>query len=866
MKTNKSREQVRSSESDHAEQFERLRDIQTLEERTNTIVNSIMGQVSSMNEWKAEIISAIYQQNTQVKNYAQMDLLSSRISEQAEHQWARIQSEKLVERLKFQEMFDRKSRISAAHRQTCEWIYAPPNPEQATWNSFVDWLEGENSLYWITGKPGSGKSTIMKYLYDNPRTMRHAYIWSQKAVVIKAGFFFWNSGTEMQMSNIGLMQTLLYQCLKAWPVTLSKVFPDRWRRCELFGDDLQPWTWEELSTALFAFCKTAADRYNILLFLDGLDEFQGSHQELIDLVRQLSNFPRVKVCASSRPWLVFEDAFKTGPNLMLQDLTIPDILNFVKDKLSSNHQFTELKVREPEYASNLELEIAKKSSGVFLWVHLVVESLLDGLTNSDRIIDLKRRLEMIPPDLDGFYDRILNSSDNFYFEHTSQLFRIFRKSQGSLNLLDFSFADEENPNASLEAPIKALPFKEKVYRCNATRRRINSRTKGLLDIPSLEHQKAEENHLQVPKGAQGSRSRSPSIQSGRGAMDPYENYSASELAWLKVEYLHRTVRDYLAKPEVWNRIVKGSPPPFNPSLCLAKACLLRLKDHSPDALSDVEYNIWSVAQRCAFYLSDAESAAGCSYPHLRRELARIAMELDIVPRPERAIERHHNVKIIRYGDRNSYVLRQLDPQWLRGISRGARRTPLSFEEQANFYERIRAQIEQGVLQPYDQTGRPLLTYALLDFEVFAILRLRLLRLLLESGADPNQTHLAFSVLTGQHPTCQFESTPWKDLLVQMESDIASQLPHQELYIESWVEVVELFLNYDVDRSAVKFVNNAYFEKLLAKWNLAKGQELDNRLGGNGIALSSPTERSSISKMKSRVSKIFGHHSKKSDLK
>ncbi|KAH6890666.1 hypothetical protein B0T10DRAFT_548167 [Thelonectria olida] len=867
------REEVQSRESTHADEFKRPGNLQNMDERTRTILNSILGEVSKVNQWKAEIISAIYQQNTLFPNQVapsmptsgQVDFLSSKLSKQARHQWAKVQSQRLIERLRFQEMFERKARISKAHRRTFDWAYAPPDPEKASWSSFTDWLEGDSSLYWITGKPGSGKSTLMKYLFDSPRTAMHLDHWSQGADILTAGFFFWNSGTGMQMSSIGLMQTLLYECLRTRPHLVRRVFPDRWRRCELFGDDLQPWSWEELSDAFFAFCELETQSGYLAFFLDGLDEFRGKHQDLVDLVRRLSATPNVKVCASSRPWLVFEDAFKTGPNLMLQDLTIPDILNFVTDRLSCNEQFADLKVREPQYASNLEVDIAKKSSGVFLWVHLVVESLLDGLTNSDRIIDLKRRLELIPPDLDGFYNRILDSSDNFYFEHASQLFRILRKSQGSLNLLDFSFADEENPNAALEAPLRALSQSDKAHLCESAKRRINSRTKGLLDVPSLDKQKAEEEHLQVPSGLGSGRSQSPSARSGRSAMDPYRNYSSTELAWLKVEYLHRTVRDFLDKPEIWNRILGGSPLPFDPSLSLARACLLRLKDHCPDALSGIEYNMWNVAQRCVAYLADAEATTGSAYTPLRMELERLAKELDIIPRPERELDESHAVSIIREQDRKTLTMRQLDPKWLRMTAPGTTtREVLSFQDQADIYERVRAQIEQGVLQPQDENGRPLLTYALLDFEPFAILRLRLLRLLLDSGADPNQTYNAPTPVPGSTMPSKVESSPWRDLLAQMENDLRIEGPYRGLYIESWVNIVELFLNYRVDLTAVPFIDGVYFERILATWNSGKAKDMDQQLKLKGISLSSSSSRLSMSKFKSRVSRMFSHRPGKSD--
>ncbi|CAM1506089.1 Fc.00g057300.m01.CDS01 [Cosmosporella sp. VM-42] len=853
-------EQVQSSSQNYITQLEQLRNLETMEEQTQAVVESILGKVSQMDEWKAEIVSAIYQQNASsgygqqstFGNSTQLSVLSDQLSRGGKAQWAVAQSHKLIERLNFQEMSQRKARITVAHKRTFGWVYAPPDPEKATWSSFIDWLEGGDDLYWITGKPGSGKSTLMKYLFTSPRTAKHASRWSRGKPIIQAGFFFWNSGTDMQMSNLGLVQTLLYECLIQRTEHVQTVFPDRWRRCELFGDDLRPWTWEELLPAFHTFCQLESRSNKLLFFLDGLDEFRGKHQELVELVRRLAATPNIKVCASSRPWLVFEDAFKLGPNLMLQDLTIPDILNYVADKPSSNHQFAELKRREPQYASKLEFEIAKKSSGVFLWVHLVVESLLDGLTNSDRIIDLKRRLEMIPPDLDGFYESILNSSDNFYFEHASQLFQMLRKAQGSLSLLDFSFADEENPDTALEARIQALSQNDRAYRCEAMRRRINSRTKGLLDVPSLEKQKAEEDHLLVPTDSSHGRSRSPSASSRRGALDPYETFSSVELASLNVEYLHRTVRDFLDKPEVWNRLLDGAPPPFDAALSLARACLLRLKDHSPDSLTGIDYNMWHVTERCVTYLSDAESTTQIAYTPLRRELERLAQDLDIAPQgTERVLSDQHSIRIIQANTSKARAIRQLDLKWLRSTVAGqAVTSALTFDEQAQFYERVRSQVMQGVLQPHDENGRPLLTYALLDFEPFSVLRLRLLRLLLESGADPNEEYLK---LLPDYVSKEL-SSPWRDAIIQMEADSSLNRPFQELYLDSWVGIAELLIDHGADRGMIPAMGGPFVRSALSRWNSGHGSELSNQCKSNESYLSSTSKKSRVSRAFSRLSR------------
>lgn len=129
-------------------------------------------------------------------------------------------------------------------------------------------------------------------------------------------------------------------------------------------------------------------------FIDGLDEFDGDHSELVAFVhRLLARGPHIKACVSSRPWAVFEDTFKGCPGLSLQDLTHADIEHFVSAKLNAHPGFLEIQQREPKYAPRLISEIAGKASGVFLWVDLVLRSLLEGLTHGDSISVLQRRVD-----------------------------------------------------------------------------------------------------------------------------------------------------------------------------------------------------------------------------------------------------------------------------------------------------------------------------------------------------------------------------------------------------------------------------------------------------------------------------------------
>ncbi|EAQ84122.1 hypothetical protein CHGG_10526 [Chaetomium globosum CBS 148.51] len=52
--------------------------------------------------------------------------------------------------------------VAEAHQATLHWVF--DKQENQPWVDFPSWLRSSEQLYWITGKAGSGKSTLMKFL------------------------------------------------------------------------------------------------------------------------------------------------------------------------------------------------------------------------------------------------------------------------------------------------------------------------------------------------------------------------------------------------------------------------------------------------------------------------------------------------------------------------------------------------------------------------------------------------------------------------------------------------------------------------------------------------------------------------------
>ncbi|RSL63529.1 hypothetical protein CEP54_005139 [Fusarium duplospermum] len=161
-----------------------------------------------------------------------------------------IAYEQLLRSLKFENMEERKNQITDSYPETCRWIFEEPSEEPSEesdvsdegyppserteeetdidnnsvpsfspsarferrkrpWDSFVDWLKFKDPIYWISGKPGSGKSTLMKFVSSNPKTRTYLNKWQPGVRILS--HYFWKAGSEMQKSLKGLLCSLVYQ-------------------------------------------------------------------------------------------------------------------------------------------------------------------------------------------------------------------------------------------------------------------------------------------------------------------------------------------------------------------------------------------------------------------------------------------------------------------------------------------------------------------------------------------------------------------------------------------------------------------------------------------------------------------------------
>ncbi|KAK5997627.1 hypothetical protein PT974_02991 [Cladobotryum mycophilum] len=264
----------------------------------------------------------------------------SRLSRNAIHA---LYEDRILKKLWFRKMDDRKETITSAHSETLRWALEPPQ-DGASWDDLSHWLHFESGIYWVCGKAGSGKSTLMKYLYHHPQTHYLLGEWASGPYVL-ANFFFWNLGTAEQKTQEGLSRALLYQILSVNRDLIPIMLPNMWKEASITNHDIDIPSIAETKLAFRLLAENTFKMSKICFFIDGLDEFVGDYMDGIQFVKDLAKCQRIKFVVSSRPIPDCVASFEKSPQLQLQHLTRGDIEAYIHDTIS-NHDRMKGLIRE----------------------------------------------------------------------------------------------------------------------------------------------------------------------------------------------------------------------------------------------------------------------------------------------------------------------------------------------------------------------------------------------------------------------------------------------------------------------------------------------------------------------------------------
>ncbi|KAK8134232.1 hypothetical protein PG984_006244 [Apiospora sp. TS-2023a] len=194
----------------------------------------------------------------------------------------------------------------------------------------------------------------------------------------------------------------------------------------------------------------------------------------------------------------------------------------------------------------------------------------------------------------NLYVHIFENLDENYLDHASQLFQVVRACDDSPTLLRIALADSEDSEMAMRAPVKPM----------------SSRAKSALYVSSTT--------LQYTGG--------DIVHDFRSEDEMDVAADAVAMADLEVQYLHRSVRDYIQNSSVWSWLRSANQEPFDPHLSLLKSHLPHLKDLPLDSLTTrvMGFYIWMAIK----YAKRSFNIYPKKKQQERREVARLLDEMD----------------------------------------------------------------------------------------------------------------------------------------------------------------------------------------------------------------------------------------------
>lgn len=518
--------------------------------------------------------------------------LENEMRRRDEEATSRKTKERFLGSLQFPEVNARKNQVDDSAPRTFNWVLRigePPRGHETgeaeakgkgeeilpPWDDFVDFLESEATLYWVSGKPGSGKSTLMKFIEGRQETRDALNRWRPDTAILS--HYFWLPGGEMQKNMKGMLCSLLHQ---AYTTSDVPALTQELRR----KNSPMDWSVSELRRLAIGHFQAASRPYCV--FIDGLDEVrpESSLRELLDLVQELQALPQMKLCVASRPEPPVQRRLGSFPGLQIHRLTAGDLREYAQSSipltadiqpLFTSHSRVGYSVApELRYKRFVE-DVVEKAQGVFLWLALAIKQLRSGIERRDSLAQLNQRLEEMPGDLAGLYHDMWLRHDMDHVIYRPIISRLLRLqltirtprrvewSVGPLkhdlpSVFELAIASAEVYFLRGFLETGLLSAQQLEERCKTTRDDINSRCAGLLEISEREGHRVWEGvgrRCQEPRG---------------GPYSPLLPYTD-----LTVDFIHRTAYDFLTNTLDGQAILLEEPHGPSPQERLIEAGLTR---------------------------------------------------------------------------------------------------------------------------------------------------------------------------------------------------------------------------------------------------------------------------------------------------
>lgn len=460
-------------------------------------------QARHLRELHAELLKSLEEQNQPIQRQLQdIQRLITTISIQ----------HRILGHLIPDDKGSRREQIYEADPDTCRWVLEPAGEHDSyraeTRDSFISWLRTGSNVLHISGNPGAGKSTLMKFISGNSRTQEALRAWAGSGKLVFGEFYFWAAGTEAQRTLPGMLKSMLFQILSQYPELIEHVFPHQLKQMKTsrFQSDasvemFQSFGRKQIQEAFDLFLKISErSEYRICFLIDGLDEFQGGdldHEDLAVRLKAWTAEGHIKLLVSSRPWRPFLSIFTAHPTMHLHDLNRSDIRKYAIRQLEQDREIRQIGLYLMEKTiEEIVEELVDQAQGIFLWAHLVLDTIRLDIRRRYSVDILKAKVREYPSDLDDLYDALRGPIEKSPIDRklSNRMLLIAASAPESFRLLAiaFSWLPEDDKSGLLDPSFppstKCQPYPEQdvAERLRYVSDRVNGLTRGLLELVTVE--------------------------------------------------------------------------------------------------------------------------------------------------------------------------------------------------------------------------------------------------------------------------------------------------------------------------------------------------------------------------------------------
>jgi tetratricopeptide (TPR) repeat protein len=263
------------------------------------------------------------------------------------------------------------------HRMICNKFQNDRAKKSGIWltshDAYQAWLSRRRSLLWLSGGPGTGKSSLSSFIIEQLETQARDQSLESSRVSV-AYFYFKEAESELRSFGTAI-RTMAYDLGEDNPAffkRLYRIFKDR--KYVFQSVDL-------ILREVFVpfFCDKGSQDVAYLVF-DGLDE--AFNQELDDFFKSLERIVKdglggLQILLVGRPNI--SSAMPDGLEQAISEIKLSattnsdDIRLFIKEAMKTLTYFKQITT---DVKADIQKILIKKAGGMFLWVQLMIQELM----------------------------------------------------------------------------------------------------------------------------------------------------------------------------------------------------------------------------------------------------------------------------------------------------------------------------------------------------------------------------------------------------------------------------------------------------------------------------------------------------------